>query len=84
MYLYDKRLKAFFFFIYSKKHCYGYLLESPRQGNTNKYKQYMFLGVLNTVFWNISNYLPHTSNIMQIKITVCFAKMYVQLDFKNL
>ena len=40
---------------------WGYLLESPWQGNFNKYPHYMFLGVLNTVhvFLNISNYLPH-------------------------
>ena len=39
--------------------CCEYLLESPRQGDSNKYPQHMFLGVLNTVFLNISNCLPH-------------------------
>ena len=39
--------------------CCGYLLESPRQGDSNKYPQHMFLGVLNTLFLNISNYLPY-------------------------
>ena len=29
------------------------------RGNSNKYPQPMFLGVLNTVFLTISNYLPH-------------------------
>ena len=29
------------------------------RGDSNKYPQQMFLGVLNTVFLNISNYLPH-------------------------
>ena len=37
----------------------GYLLESPHQGDCNKYPQHMVLGVLNTVFIHISNYLPH-------------------------
>ena len=32
---------------------------SPRRGDSNKYSHHMFLGVLNTVFLNISNYLPH-------------------------
>ena len=35
------------------------MLELPQQGDSNKYPQHMFLGVLNTVFLNISNYLPH-------------------------
>ena len=29
------------------------------RGDSNKYQQHMFLGVSNTVFLNISNYLPH-------------------------
>ena len=37
----------------------GYLLESPRRGDSNNYPQHMFLGVLNTAFLNISNYLLH-------------------------
>ena len=41
-----------------KETCYGYLLELPRRGDSNKYS-HMFLGVLNTIFLNISNYLPH-------------------------
>ena len=39
--------------------CSGYLLESPCRGDSNKYQQHLFLGVLNTIFLNISNYLPH-------------------------
>ena len=39
--------------------CCGYLLESPHWGDSNKYHQHMFLGVLNTVFLNSSNYLAH-------------------------
>ena len=55
--------------------CCGYFLESPGLGNSNKYPQQiflgvvkailtnihniMFLGVLNTVSLNISNYLSH-------------------------
>ena len=31
----------------------------PHRGDSNKYPQHMFLGVLNTVFFNISNYLSH-------------------------
>ena len=54
-------IKSFFpLFIQKKKNiCCGYLLESPPRGDSNKYPQHMFLGVLNTVFLNISNYLPH-------------------------
>ena len=39
--------------------CCGYLWEWPQWGNSNKYPQHMFLGVLNIIFLNISNYLPH-------------------------
>ena len=39
--------------------CCGYLLESPRRGDSNKYPQHMLLGVINTVFLNISNWLSH-------------------------
>ena len=53
----DKKL--FFPLIYSKNICCGYLLESPQRCDSNKYPQHMFLGVLNTIFLNISNYLPH-------------------------
>ena len=53
----DKKL---FFPLFTPRNiCGGYLLESPRRGYSNKYPQHMFLGVLNTVFFNISNYLPH-------------------------
>ena len=52
-------IKSFFSLIYSEKICCGYLLESPQRGDSNIYPQHMFLGVLNTVFLNISNYLPH-------------------------
>ena len=34
-------------------------LESPRPGDSNKYSIHLFLGVLNTIFLNIFNYLPH-------------------------
>ena len=43
--------------------CCRYFLESPRWGVSNKYPKYMFHGVLNTVFLNISNYLPHLEDI---------------------
>ena len=33
----------------------GYLLESPHRGDSNKYPQHTFPGVLNTIFLNISN-----------------------------
>ena len=53
----DKKL---FFPIFTPRTIYcGYLLESPQRGDPNKYPPHMFLGVLNTVFLNISNYLPH-------------------------
>ena len=54
---------SFVFLIGTKKHMLwifvriascGYLLESSQQGDSKKYSQHMFLGVLNTVFLNIS------------------------------
>ena len=51
--------KLFFPMFTPRNLCCGYLLESPRRGDSNKYPQHMFLGVLNTVFLSISNYLPH-------------------------
>ena len=39
--------------------CCGNILESPQRGDSNQYPHHMFLGVLNTIFLNISNYLPH-------------------------
>ena len=53
----DKKL--FFPYLLQKTYVCGYLLESPRRGDSNNYPQHMFLGVLNTEFLNISNYLPH-------------------------
>ena len=52
-------LKRFFPLFISRNICYGYLLESACWGDSNKYPQHMSLGVLNTVFLNISYYLPH-------------------------
>ena len=52
-------IKSFFPLFTPRYICCGYLLESPRCGDSNKYPQHMFLGVLNIVFLNISNYLPH-------------------------
>ena len=43
-------IKSFFPLFTPRNICCGYLLESP---------QHMFLVVLNTVFLNISNYLPY-------------------------
>ena len=51
--------KAFFPLFTSRNICCGYLLESPHWGDSNKYPQHTFLGILNTVFLNISNYLSH-------------------------
>ena len=42
-----------------KKAFFSYLLQETRRDDSNKYPQCMFLGVLNTVFLNISNCLPH-------------------------
>ena len=56
MYQYDK---PFFPSFAPRSICCRYLLESPHRGNSNKYPQHMYLGVLNTVFLDISNYLPH-------------------------
>ena len=53
----DKKL---FFSLFTPRNiCCGYLLKSPQRGNSDKYPQHMFLGVLNTIFLSISNYLPH-------------------------
>ena len=50
----------FFFLLFTPRNmCCGYLLKWPQQGDSNKYPQHMFLGVLNTIFLNIFNYLPH-------------------------
>ena len=49
------------------------LLESPRRGDSNKYPQHIFLGILNTLFLNISDYLPHLSNrSIQIVVITSF------------
>ena len=52
-------IKSFFSLFIPRNIRCGYLLKSPWRGNSNKYPQRMFLGVLNTIFLNISNYLPH-------------------------
>ena len=52
-------MKSFFFPLFTPRNiCCGYLLESSRRGDSKKYPQHMFLGVLNIEFLNISNYLP--------------------------
>ena len=52
--------KKVFFPWFTPRNIYcGCLLESPHWGDSNKYPQHMFLGVLNTIFLNIFNYLPH-------------------------
>ena len=62
----DKKL---FFPLFTTRNIHrGYLLESHRQ--------HMFLGVLNTVFLNISNYLPHLelwNRSIQIVVVMNFA-----------
>ena len=35
--------------------CCGFLLESPRRGDSNKYPRHIFLGILNTIMFNFSN-----------------------------
>ena len=55
-------IKKFFLPLFIPRNIYcGYLLESPRRGDSNNYLQHMLLGELNTVFLDtcISNYLPH-------------------------
>ena len=52
-------IKSFSSLFTPRNVCCGYLLESPRWGDSNKSPQRMFLGVLNTIFLNISYYLPH-------------------------
>ena len=52
-------VKSFFPLFTPRNISCGYLLESARRGNSNKYPQHMLIGVLITVFLNISYYLPH-------------------------
>ena len=35
--------------------CCGYLLESPRRGDCNKYPRFMFLGIFNTILSDFFN-----------------------------
>ena len=53
-------IKSFFSPLFTPRNiCCGYLSESPRRSDANKYPQHIFLGVLNTIFLNVSYYLPH-------------------------
>ena len=47
----------------------------PQLGNSEKYPQHMFLGVLNTVFLNISNYQPH------LELRNCSIQIVVIMNF---
>ena len=35
--------------------CCGYVLESPRRGDSNKYPRHMFLGISNAILFEFSN-----------------------------
>ena len=35
--------------LFPDRTCFGFMLESPLQGDSNEYPKYMFLGVLNTM-----------------------------------
>ena len=48
----------------------------PQQGNSNRYPQHMFLGVLNTVFFHTSNFLPHLE-IMNRSIQIVIITNFV-------
>ena len=37
-------------FLFSYKICFGYLLESPHRGDSNKHSNHVFREVLNTMF----------------------------------
>ena len=51
--------------------CCGYLLESPQRGDSNKYPWHMFLGILNTILFNFSNYPFHlVLKILSIQIVI--------------
>ena len=52
-------IKAIVSLFTPRNRCCGYLLELPPRGDSDKYPQHMFLGILNTVFLNISDYLPY-------------------------
>ena len=49
----------FFFISPLRNHCCGHLLELPHQGDSNKYLQHTFPGVLNIIFLNIPNNRSH-------------------------
>ena len=57
----DKKLFFFFSLVNSKTPLLWIFIRiaPPWRGDSNKYPRHMFLGVLNTVILNISNYLPH-------------------------
>ena len=42
-----------------KKHLFWIFVRIASRGDSNKYPQHMFRGVLNTILLNISYYLPH-------------------------
>ena len=46
-------------FLFTTRNVYCYFKESPQRNDSSKYPQCMFLGVLNTIFLNISHYLSH-------------------------
>ena len=52
-------IKSIFPLFTPRNICCGYFLESPKRGDSNKYPKHMFLEILNTIFLNIPNYLPH-------------------------
>ena len=80
-------IKSLFLSLFTPRNiCCVYLLESPRRGDSNKYTQHMFFGVLNTVFLNISNYLPHLevrSRSIQIVVITNFVVLS-NVDVKRL
>ena len=61
--------------ITSRNICCGYLLELPWQGDSIKYPQHMFFGVLNTIFFNISN------NPSYLELRICSIQTVVVMIF---
>ena len=79
-------IKSLFFPLFTSRNiCFGYLLESPHWGDSNKYPQHMFPWVLNTVFFDISNYLPHLeprNRSVQIVVFSEFCR-YIECRYKE-
>ena len=49
--------KSLVLFLFPHRTCFGYLLESPQWGDSDKHPKHLFLEILNTMFLHISDLL---------------------------